>query len=323
MYNFERSGEVKRISMREHVVRITGCPDVASCSGVECENPSAPEGQRIYRKTYTKREILLPNEYDSVKKALSGDNVLIFGMTGYTTLTNKQCADYGVKPGAYEAACADFLAAAIGAVFDTYPDTVVKIVDGAANLGVDSAVLSVAHELKLEHVGFSCPRFLFYVDDIDDGPVFVGVDQEDYSTKFVCSLDILIGANGRDQAMLNDLYGSIRYNKKFIPANILRAISVTGGPPARDANGKILDATAAFYESVTQLHPMESSGELDSYLNLRNSLKVAVRAIARPRLDPSVAYGGWKNAAKKANLEQASGAVQQKELPFKLAGNVS
>ena len=117
---------------RSSVVRCRGGDELLKFPGVECENPRAPKRDRVYRKVFRKKRIFLPDQEDLALEYLSGDDVIVVGMTGYSILTPEQCRAYGVRPGAYENACMDVFGSLIKVVQHAFAGVRVKIADGAS-----------------------------------------------------------------------------------------------------------------------------------------------------------------------------------------------
>ncbi|MEZ4534183.1 MAG: hypothetical protein R3D26_04115 [Cyanobacteriota/Melainabacteria group bacterium] len=93
-------------------VRVKGKTYLKGRPGVICENPKAKEAERIYASTFTRSSIYMPDEYDrAVRETLSGNDVIVLGMNGYSELNDEQCLAWGVRPGAYEQACIGILKA--------------------------------------------------------------------------------------------------------------------------------------------------------------------------------------------------------------------
>lgn len=272
-------------------VRIAGKAHLLSIEGVTCLNPDAPEPERIYEKSFKRKRVLLPGDADALK-VLQGENVVVLGMTGYSSIKPADCQAWGIQPGAYEAACARLLTTVIDQLRAEFPGIDLRIADGASDMGVDKVIMDVAVAKNIPHLGFSCPNFMFYVKD-DDLPVYVGPSQAEYADAFIRALNILIGANGRMQALEHDMVAAIKYNKRLILANVLKAISTNGGPPARDAEGKVIDATAAFQQCITSLVPRGQYSS-DPFADLETELVTAATRVTRGLLPPALAYGGRK-----------------------------
>jgi hypothetical protein len=278
------------------IVEMIGASHLSSLVGVECLNPDDSEEKRIYRKTFTRRKIYLPGEYDqAVAENLSGTDVLIIGINGYSVLTPEQCLAWGVKEGAYEAASEAILIKTIKSLANKITGITVRIVHGASEMdcnsirGIDAVAMEVARKLNLEQLGHSCPKFMFYVRDDENKPVYVARTQAEYAMAFIESLDILIAANGRKQAYEHDIDAVFKKKKHLIPVNILKSISVTGGPPAINAQGGIEDAVAAMEYFVHMVSAQISGPE--QFEALCDRLDQVVTTIARQTVSPERAFG--------------------------------
>lgn len=271
------------------IVKVKGKPYVASIAGVTCENPDAAPEQQIHVKRFAKKRIYTGRQYaQAVKEVLTGKEVVVIGMNGYSALSEAQCRAWGVKPGAYEAACVGILKSVYQTLVTMYPTIDIRFAHGASNVGVDAALIKVATELNRPQLGHSCPKFMFYVED-DDLPVFVAKTQAEYAERFIDSLQILIAANGRVQAFEHDIMAVFKKLKHVVPVNVLRSISTTGGPPAINADGKIEDAVAAFEQRVHLAHRMLYSTD-DMYRDMVGHLCQTTAAIVRPLLSPEQAF---------------------------------
>lgn len=170
-----------------YVVEVRGASYLQGLPGVTCINPNDPEENRLYRKIFHNKKIYLPDEHDfAVATHLkNGMDTIILGTTGYSELTVEQLRKYGVKKGAYEAACKALTIAIAQHLQNTFKGVDVRIVHGSSNTGVDLAAIGAAKELNLRQLGFSCPRFLMYVEDGDGVPVYVAANQKEYAEAFV------------------------------------------------------------------------------------------------------------------------------------------
>lgn len=286
-----KEGLIKRNPDGSVVVTVmgTGNGHLLSIAGVTCQNQEAPDDQRVYTKTFRKKPIYMPHEYArAVRENLKGKDVVVLGMNGYSSLTVQKCREWGVQPGSYEAACAGLLETVVNEIKDAYPGVDVRVAHGASDLGVDGVIVSVANKLNLKQLGHSCPRFMFYVND-DDIPVYVGKTQVDYANSFIDSLDVLVAANGREQAFKHDINAVFDKGKHVIPVNVLRSISTTGGPPALNADGKIEDAVAYFEQRVHLMYrALHGSG--DPFRDIVNHVAGEVRQISRLLISPARAF---------------------------------
>lgn len=274
-----------------HVVRVKGQTHLATIAGVVVENPEAEEPDRIYAKRFDKKRIYLPDEYErAVREILRGTDVIVLGMNGYTELTPEQCAGWGVRPGAYEQACIGILKHLYAALVSAFPGLDIRFADGASFVGVDRSLITAARELNRPHLGHSCPKFMFYVDD-DDDAVYVADTQADYANAFIDSLDILIAANGRKQAFRHDIMAVFEKLKHVIPVNVLKSISTNGGLPAISADGRIEDAVEVFEQRVHLVAQRLIYASNDPYRDLVAYICSEATGIVRPLISPERAFG--------------------------------
>lgn len=264
-------GDAEKDLLRQHgrvyrdgdatVVEIMGKSWLLNEPGVTCANPTAPEPDRIYRKVFAKKKIYLPDEYDrAVAECLSGRDVFVLGMNGYSSIKPEKCREYGIDPGAYEIACEELLEFAIRSLRAAFPDIDVRVIHGASAMGVDLAIQRCARRvLRESELGFSCPEYLFYVQD-DSYPVYVASSVHDYSQSFVRSCNVLIAANGRLQAFRMDIAAVFEHDKYLIPVNVIKLISRTGSPAAKNALGQIEDAVAHYEQRVFQVGKQVTEG---------------------------------------------------------------
>jgi len=300
----ESSGleEARNSQLREHgrvyregartVVEIMGKAHLLSEPGVTCANPDAPEAERIYRKVFRSKQIYLAHEYDrAVAEHLHGHNVFVIAMNGYSSIGIAKCREYGIDPGAYEAACERLLAHAIVALQTALPDIDVRVIHGASAMGVDLAIQRcVRGRQPSQELGFSCPKYLFHVED-DEYPVYVADNVHDYSQAFVRSCDALIAANGRLHSFRMDIAAVFDHGKYFLPINILKLISRTGGPAAKNADGLIEDAVAFFEQRMYSVgRNVSHSSAKDPWRALGLEVKETLVSIARHVLPADAAW---------------------------------
>lgn len=274
-------------------VRVKGKTYLKGRPGVICENPKAKEAERIYAKTFTRKRIYMPDEYDrAVREILSGNDVIVLGMNGYSELNDEQCRGWGVRPGAYEQACIGILKAVYTTLTNAFEGVDIRFADGASAFdqkGVDWAIIKAARDLNRPHLGHSCPKFMFYVED-DTDPVYVAETQADYASSFVDSLDILIAANGRMQAFRHDIMAVFEKMKHVIPVNVLKSISTNGGLPAVDADGRIEDAVETFEQRVHMVAQRIVYSSSDPYRSLVGHICEEATGIVRPLISPERAF---------------------------------
>ncbi len=271
------------------VVRAQGMPHLAKLPGVVCENPTEPEKKQVFAKYFKRKRIYTDRQYkQAVQEVLVGTDVVVLGMNGYSSLSPEQCLAWGVREGAYEAACKGILKSLFGTLTSTFDGIDIRFADGASNVGVDRALLEVARDLNRPHLGHSCPKFMFYVED-DNNPVFVAKTKERYAEAFIDSLHILVAANGRAQAFRHDIMAVFEKLKYLIPVNVLRSISTNGGPPATNAKGGIEDAVAAFEGCIHMANRMLFG--IDPYRDVVNHVCQTGTALVRSLLSPERAFG--------------------------------
>ncbi|MFA5358824.1 MAG: hypothetical protein WC310_03325 [Patescibacteria group bacterium] len=247
---------------------------------------------RGFTKSFAPGRVFLPDEYPEVlQKFLQGPNVVVIGLTGYSSIKSEHCARWGIKPGAYEYAVHSMLTNLVNELRTAYPGIDIRFVHGASDMGVDKEVIAVGEELGVPQLGFSCPEFLSYVDNENhDFPIYVGADQADYSDKFIQALDILVAANGRKQAFIHDMSAALSHAKYIVPINIVQAISSTGGPAAINEDGTIEDATELFYQRVVYLAIQFGIAGQDVWAELNQKLTQAIKAITRKILPANAAF---------------------------------
>ncbi len=236
----------------------TDDPNLLGDTAITCLNPEAQPGERIYRKVFTRRPIYLPDQYELACAHLTGESreSLVVGMNGYSSITNQDARAWHIDPDAYRIGVEQLLATIIVQIrTELGEDVQIALVHGSSTQGamirgVDTAIVNVGKRLERQMLGFSCPRFMMYVSDEDDFPVYVASTQEDYSAKFVDALDVLVTCNGRVQTLEMDIRAAI-YKRKFVVLHdLLGAISPTGGPPAYGADNEIQDAVKAIISGI-------------------------------------------------------------------------
>jgi hypothetical protein len=288
-------GIIERQADGSFVVKVQGKPYLASEPGVVCENPQAKPEDQIHTKVFRNKRIFMPDQYkDAVAATLTGNDVIVLAMNGYSSITPEKLLAWGVKPGAYEAACEGILKSMCNTLNTTFPGIDIRFADGASPMGVDKAVIKTARDLNRPHLGHSCPKFMFYVDD-DSDPVYVAATQPEYAEAFIDSLHLLVAANGRKQAFEHDIDAVFKKLKQLITVNVLRAISTTGGPPATDGKGNIEDAVACFEQRVHMVSQRMYSTN-DSYGSLVGLICERTTDIVRPLLSPERAFANTSPA---------------------------
>lgn len=259
-------------------------PSIAKLPGVETSEDKSRCIKRFDKKRiYTDLETAL-------RENLEGHDVIRLAANGYSQLSPEHCKIWGVQYGAYEQAVASLLEAVTVQVQNRFRGVDVRYLHGASNMGVDGALIQVAKRMNRPNLGFSCPAFMFYVED-DDIPVYVAPNQPSYADAFAKSADILIACNGRTQALQHDLMAALMYNKEVVLVNVLRTISTTGGPPAIGPGGKIEDAVDAFLIRVHAVgQRLERGGNHDQWKLTVNEIVEVASGICRQRLSPERAF---------------------------------
>lgn len=275
------------------VVRRRNAAYLLKEKGVFCENPTAPEAERIYAKLFENagKKIYMPDEYDmALRDNLCGRNVIRLAANGYSDLKPERCRAWGIQTGSYEEACFGLLCYMYENLCADYPGVDIRIVHGASNCGIDKVLIRLANKYNRGQLGHSCPGFMFYVDPDDGVPVFVGETKDEYADCFIRSLDILVACNGGEQAFVHDIAAIFRHKRHIIPVNVIRSISASGGPPAVNAEGRIEDAVAAFEKHVHTVQPQVYAAK-DPFLALAQHVTGAASLIARTSLlCPSLAF---------------------------------
>jgi len=245
----ERTGDGKV------VVTALNASDAIKSEGVTCLNPSDPPEEQKFQKTFSRKKIYLPSEYDeAVRDHISHPDSFVVSMNGYSVITDEQSRRYGVEKGAYEAACKAIMHQVVEHVNARFKGANLKIIHGGVYFGVDGAIHEVAKEFGMTPLGFSCPRYMLYVED-DDTPVYVGSDNNEYSDRFIQTLDFLIATGGREQSLQHDVLAACIHNKRIHFIDVLNSLSSTGGVPATviDEKGvtKVDNAAAAMGRNLS------------------------------------------------------------------------
>ena len=284
-------GTIERLNDGSVKVSITGSSSAGKQPGVTCENEDATPAKRVYTKIFTQSRIFLPDEYDEAVSTVlrNGQDVVVLGGNGYSDINEDRCQQWGIKYGAYEAACQTLFLSIYKALYHLFEGIDIRIAHGASDMGINRVLSSIATEKNIGQLGHSCPRYMFYVPD-NGVPIFVGHDEADYSNRFCQSLDILVAANGAETSYKMDIDAVFKYLKYLIPLNVLAAISDNGGPPAVGPDGRVVDAVALMYDRIGWIaHQMGMTSE-DGWSELVDrSQKVAI-SFARRLLSPQRAF---------------------------------
>ncbi len=248
-------GTIERKADGSVLVTVLNEPYSLNLPGVRCLNPDAPEAERQYQKEFRSKPIYLPSEYDlAVAERVAFQDNFVVSMNGYSRITAEQSVRYGIQEGAYEEACRALLTHIIEHLKNRFSGANLHLIHGASDMGVDRAIQDGANEHNLVPLGFSCPRYMLYVKD-DYTPVYVGSDKEEYSERFIQTLDLLIATGGREQALQHDVLAACVHNKRIHFVDVLNSLSSTGGVPATvmgpDGKLRVDNAAAAMGRNVS------------------------------------------------------------------------
>ena len=224
--------------------------------GAECINPEAPESERIYRKVFTKKKIFLPDEYQQAVSALRSNPAdFVLSMNGFSRLTKEWLEKYGIKEGAYEQACIAIMKKVIDKLRKEFPGARQHLTYGASNMGVDWAIEKVASDPRynLDLLGFSCPRYMLYVEDKSTHDVYVAPNKDIYADRYIESLDFLVSTGGREQALKHDIMAVCLFQKRIHFVDVLNLLSNNNVPAVIVEGGetKIENAPAAFEHNIS------------------------------------------------------------------------
>ncbi|MFH1174574.1 MAG: hypothetical protein V1725_05535 [archaeon] len=264
----DANGTIERQPNGTTLVTVLGETWSKDVPGVTCLNPSDPEPNRVYQKAFSQKQIYLPSEYDkAISEHIAHPDNFVLSMNGYSRLSKDQLNKWGIdQEGAYEEACRALLSHAIKHLKTKFTGAQLKLIHGASDMGIDKSIQQVADEYNITPLGFSCPRFMLYVND-DNIPVYCAESSDDYADKYIKTLDLLIATGGREQAFKHDVLAAVLYQKRIHFVDVLNHLSKTAAVPAVsiDANGnrRVENAAAAM-------------GSYVSFFNLNDSMRQRV-----------------------------------------------
>lgn len=219
-------------------------------SGKGAEAVSRDGDKTLWRKRFTKKRIYLPRE-----KKLAFDSHLfhvpdpfIISMNGFSMISEATRKRYGADEGAYEAACEALLIKIIKHILKKFEGVNVILTDGAAEMGVDLAILNTADRLGMQTLGFSCPGFMMYVKD-DTRAVYVAESKNAYAESYIQPLHLLITTGGRAHALQHDVFAACVYGVRIHFVDMLSAVAQVPVPATvdqEDGSRKVENACAAF-----------------------------------------------------------------------------
>ncbi len=137
---------------------------------------------------------------------------------------------------------------------------------GYERFGIDKVLEDVAYKYSKELLGFSCPRFMLYVNDNSKYPVYVATTAKDYANKFIMSLDFLVTTGGRKHAFAHDLRCVLDEDKSIFFVDVLSHVARTPVPThSYDQNGNIVieNAPAAFEHNIFSFSKRDSMLKAD------------------------------------------------------------
>ncbi|MEI8252404.1 MAG: hypothetical protein WCG25_01305 [bacterium] len=263
--------------------------------GAICINTDSPEKERIYQKTFYKKPVYLPTEYDSfVKDHLSLQDNFVLTMNGYSYMSEDHLLRYGIKAGEYEAACEAILKNAIKHLRGKFDGARLQLSYGASDMGIDMAIEKVARYFNIDLLGFSCPAYMMYVKD-DEIPVFVANNSDDYADYYIRSADLLITTGGRKQALEHDVLATCIYNKRVHFVDVLNNLSSTGGVPAtiKGKDGKVVvdNAAAAFGRNISFFNRDNAIAQMptngDRWDAIFNNINSVATEVCRSKMSPA------------------------------------
>lgn len=252
------------------------------------------KGIWVYQKMFKKKKIFLPHEYTiAVKECVEHPDNLVLSMNGYSMLSKEFCDELSIKPGAYEEACASILRQSISTISNKFPGAALRLIYGASDLGVDKAIEMVARELNIFPLGFSCPKFMFWVND-DDIPVYVANTKDDYADTYIRTLDLLIATGGREHALQHDIFAACRYNKRIHFIDVLSLLSPTGSVPSTkvqpDGSIRVTNAAAAMGRNLSYFSPaqivQETPTDGDQWDAVYSNISSVTTQVCRNKMTP-------------------------------------
>ncbi len=243
------------------------------------------EGEKCVQKKFYRKPIFLAHE---LKQAVSlhlrrEPGSFVVSMNGYTTLSTDFLITYGIKPGAYKAACIRVFRTMLKNFRNRFPKTKVFVAHGAVDSEVDGALLQVKKEENLGGLGFSCPKFIFYVND-DDEPLYVANSVDGYADAYIQSLDFLISTGGRAHALTHDINASVLYSKIIYFVDLISMVAevpVPSSVPLPGGGRQVENAAAAFRNNLAFFGSNLDRGSQTSFQLLDNDIFAVAEPVCR------------------------------------------
>jgi hypothetical protein len=291
------TGIVERVSDGTLLRIRANRPELLKQKGVQCENPAANPEDRIYAKLFPpEKRIFLPNEYDLAVQEVLGrgrtPNLFVFGGNGFSELSPERLKAWGLNKGDYEAACTNLFILLLQLSADDFPGINRGVGHGASGIGVDKALIAAANHVGVPQLGHTCPGYLFYVDPDDGIPLVCMENKEEYASAFVRSIDLLVGCNGGEQSLKQDIIWVLRHQRHYLGVDVVGAIS-SGGSLQPVSDGKIYDAVRAlqhYVHIVGAKQSIQTSGKFEEAIE---EARLIMRQVARQHKDiiHQVKYG--------------------------------
>jgi hypothetical protein len=250
-------------------------------------------GNTIRKEFPVERFLLNQGEIDAaVARHREGTDVIVLGFSGYSMLDAERCAQLNIRLGEYEAASVGMVAACVDGVRSKLGDPPIRFVYGSSDLGIDRSIEEVCTSEGCDLLGFSCPNYLWWVDNSEEGPtICIMPDESQYADAYVRALDILFAMNGGKVSYEMDILAATRYHKRVAVVDVLRTLGARS--QGFDHKGNVLDAAAALAERLRLITPGDEfvqKGDGDTFAETQRKLVTSVVGLARGIVSPDTAY---------------------------------
>lgn len=202
-------------------------PSVMDHEGVECLNPDAEKGDRMYRKVFRNLTIYQADEFEEAMTAVFGDDPrrFILAANGFSRLEPGHLERWGVELGEYEDGVEELMRETALCIRQRFGDTVpLGCVDGGADKGVDKSVINVEKEMDLPALTTTSYGWLMYAEDAPGRVVYATPTKQEYAVKFIEALDHLFFTGGRQQSM-SDYVAAVERGKSTYVVDVLGALA--------------------------------------------------------------------------------------------------
>ncbi len=231
-----------------------------------------------------------------IKKAIAqhrkGEDVVVYGMSGYSLLGKERCAGLNIKSGQYEAMVSSLLIQSIRAQQESIRGINIRLAYGSSATGVDLEIENVARKENIPLLGFTCPDYLWWVNNSPDGPMIcICKDKNDYCEQYIGALDILFAANGGPVSYQMDIKAATEHFKPIIALNVLQVLGAS--TPAFTPDGKVADAVGVLNKmyNIINFSPSSATTVPDLYPAVSKQFCATVVGITRTMVSPRRAYG--------------------------------